>query len=280
MTSPVKLSSGANRGSAERFWRGSGGFLASKSNVRPKIARQEGTVGHMAVEMSHDETFNDCLGFDDFDLDEKSIISLEETLKRVEQNYVANPKHYTLFSGGANGSDMYWQNVGASFGIRVKAFSFEGHGKRSSDRVVLTDEQLRQADEYLHRANKTLKRHFPTSKSFVNNLLRRNWYQVKDTNGVFAVGKLSASRKLVEGGTGWAVQMAIDAKKPVYVFDTMSNSWHRYIYEKKKFISCGKTPRLNLNFTGIGTRDLPDKGKAAIEHIFEETFGKLQTFRR
>ena len=223
-----------------------------------------------------DETFNECLDFDDFDLDEKSIISLEETLQRVEQNYAANPKHYTLFSGGANGSDTHWQNVGASFGVRVKAFSFQGHGKGSSDRVVLTDEQLKQADEYLHLANKTLKRHFPTSKRFVNNLLRRNWYQVKDTNGVFAVGKLSANRRIVEGGTGWAVQMAIDAKKPVYVFDTMSNSWHRYTYEKKKFISCDKTPRLSLNFTGIGTRDLQDKGKAAIEKIFEETFGNLQ----
>ena len=224
-----------------------------------------------------DETFNECL---DFDLDEKSIISLEEALQQVEQDYAANPRHYTLFTGGANGSDTHWQNVGASFGIRVKAFSFQGHGKRSSDRVVLTDEQLKQADEYLHRANKTLKRHFPTSKRFVNNLLRRNWYQVKDTNGVFAVGKLSANRRIVEGGTGWAVQMAIDTKKPVYVFDTTSNSWHRYTYEKEKFISCDKTPRLSLNFTGIGTRDLQDKGKAAIEKIFEETFGNLQTFRK
>ena len=35
-----------------------------------------------------------------------------------------------------------------------------------------------------------------------------------------------------------------------------------------------KVPRLSLNFTGIGTRGLPENGKAAIEKVFQETFGK------
>lgn len=226
------------------------------------------------------ETFDEAyIDVDDFDLDEKEINALEENLQRIEESYVRNPRHYTLFSGGANGSDMHWQNVGAKFGVRVKAFSFENHGGRNSARVVLSDEQLKQADEFLHKANKTLKRHFPTRKSFVNNLLRRNWHQVKDTNGVFAVGRLSSSRRTVEGGTGWAVQMAVDAKKPVYVFDIMSDSWQRYEYDKKKFLSC-KVPRLTFNFTGIGTRALPENGKAAIKKIFEETFGELSRVSR
>ena len=226
------------------------------------------------------ETFDqDCFDVDDFDLDEKAIISLETTLQRMEESYLGNPRHYTLFSGGANGSDMYWQNLGAKYGVRVKAFSFQAHGKRNTARVVLNNEQLKQADVFLHKANKTLKRHFPTSKSFVNNLRRRNWYQVKDTNGVFAVGRLSASRSTVEGGTGWAVQMAVDSKKPVYVFDTVKSSWQRYEYSNKKFISC-KAPKLTLNFTGIGTRALPENGKAAIEQIFEGTFGKISRFSR
>lgn len=231
--------------------------------------------------MAMNETFNEeYFGVDDFDLDEEAVISLEETLKRIEESYLGNPKHYTLFSGGANGSDTYWQNLGAKFGVHVKAFSFKAHGRRNSARVVLDDEQLKQADDFLHKANKTLKRHFPTSKSFVNNLLRRNWYQVKDTNGVFAVGRLGATRSTVEGGTGWAVQMAVDAKKPVYVFDTVSSSWHRYEYSKKKFISCINAPRLTFNFTGIGTRALPENGKAAIETIFQGTFGKLSRFSK
>ena len=227
------------------------------------------------------ETFDkDLFDVDDFDLDDNALIALEETLQRTEEHYLRNPNHYTLFSGGATGSDMYWQNLGAKFGVRVKAFSFEGHSRRNSARVVLSDEQLKQADEYLHKANRTLKRHFPANKPFVNNLLRRNWYQVKDTNGVFAVGQLSASRTTVEGGTGWAVQMAIDVKKPVYVFDILSSSWKRFDYKQKKFLCCKAVPRLSLNFTAIGTRTLPENGKAAIEKIFEETFGKLSRSKR
>ena len=221
------------------------------------------------------ETFDqECYDVDDFDLDDNTIISLEETFQRIEETFLGNPRNYTLFSGGASGSDVCWQNLGAKYGVRVKAFSFAAHGKRNTARIVLNDEQLKQADEFLHKANKTLKRHFPTSKSFVNNLLRRNWYQVKDTNGVFAVSRLSASRSTVEGGTGWAVQMAVDCKKPVYVFDTVRSSWQRYDYRKGKFMSC-EAPRLTFSFTGIGTRTLPDNGKAAIEQIFERTFGKL-----
>lgn len=222
---------------------------------------------------SNEEVTESTLHLGD-DLDERTLISLEETLKRIEERYLENPIHYTLFSGGAQGSDLHWQNMGAKYGVRVKAFSFEGHGKRNRARVVLTDFELKQADEHLHKANKTLKRHFPTSKSFVDNLLRRNWYQVKDANGVFAVGKLCASGKIVEGGTGWAVQMAIDARKPVYVFDLGVGSWKRYDHDKQKFLS-SKVPRLTLNFTAIGTRTLPEEGKTAIERVFRETFGKL-----
>ena len=225
------------------------------------------------VNTSNEEVTENNLHLSD-DLDERALISLEETLQRIEESYLENPIHYTLSSGGAQGSDLHWQNMGAKYGVRVKAFSFEGHGKRNNARIVLADWQLKQADEHLHKANKTLKRHFPTSKSFVDNLLRRNWYQVKDANGVFAVGKLCASGKIVEGGTGWAVQMAIDARKPVYVFDFGVGSWKRYDYDKQKFLSC-KVPRLTLNFTGIGTRILPEEGKTAIERVFKETFGTL-----
>ena len=227
------------------------------------------------------ETFDkDLPDVDDFDLDDNALIAMEETLQSVEEHYLGNPNNYTLFSGGASGSDMYWQNLGAKFGVRVKAFSFEGHGRRDSARVVLSSEQLKLADEYLLKANRTLKRHFPTSKPFVNNLLRRNWYQIKDTNGVLAVGRLSPSRTTVKGGTGWAVQMAIDAKKPVYVFDILSSSWQRYDHEKKEFLCCNTAPRLSLNFTAIGTRTLPENGKVAIEKIFEGTFGKLSRSKR
>ena len=227
--------------------------------------------------MQLSEFFNEAFA-DDFLKDETEILPFLETIKEMEQICLKNPINYTLFSGGAEGSDLYWQRIGAKFGMKVKAFSFEAHNTRNSNaRVVLSLEQLKKADEFLHNANRTLKRHFPTGKSFVNNLLRRNWYQVKDTRAVFAVGRVNFSRSIVEGGTGWAVQMAIDSKKIVYVFDIASStpSWQQFDYGKRYFLPCIKLPTLTLNFTAIGTRLLPECGKQAIDKIFENTFGKL-----
>lgn len=189
----------------------------------------------------------------------------------IEEECLKNPRYYTLFCGGAKGSDLYWQQKGAQLGIEVKAYSFENHAKKNTARVVLSKEELSQANEYLIRANKTLKRHFPTGRNFVDNLLRRNWYQVKDTESVFAIARILASLRTVEGGTGWAVQMAIDQEKVIYVFDTGSNKWHKFDYKIHKFSPC-RTPRLTFKSTGIGTRQLTDSGRRAIEKVFELTF--------
>ena len=208
--------------------------------------------------------------FDCFAGDEEDNCLAEDVMK-IEHEYFRNPKHYTLFSGGARGSDQHWQKLGAKFGVKVKAFSFERHGGKNGCRVVLSPNELKEADEYLYVANATLKRHFPTGKSFIDNLLRRNWFQVKETAEVFAIGKISATRRTVEGGTGWTVQMAIDRKKPVHVFDISKNVWHRFDYDKRKFV-IHTTPKLSLESTGIGTRSLPEAGKKAIEDVFKLTF--------
>lgn len=50
---------------------------------------------------------------DDFDLDDNTLIALQ----KIEEHYLGNPNHYTLFSGGASGSDMYWQNRSSREGI-------------------------------------------------------------------------------------------------------------------------------------------------------------------
>ncbi|XP_028390789.1 uncharacterized protein LOC114515684 [Dendronephthya gigantea] len=226
------------------------------------------------VEIQAFAAIEDKSYFDDFDLEDEDMSSFLRVVDDVEENYRRNPQNYTLFSGGAVGSDLYWQKIGAKFGIQTKAFSFEGHGSgNNSARVILFQQQLQQADAFLHKANKTLKRNFPTSKTFVDNLLRRNWYQVKDTSAVFGVGRICYRRSIVEGGTGWAVQMAIDSKKPVYVFDVLNSTWQQFDYRKNRFLVC-EVPRLALKFTGIGTRSLTENGRKAIKDVFENTFGK------
>ena len=48
--------------------------------------------------------------FDDFDEDELGKSFLAETLQRIEDDFMGDPRHYTLFTGTASGSDMFlWE---------------------------------------------------------------------------------------------------------------------------------------------------------------------------
>ena len=96
---------------------------------------------------------------------------------------------YTLLSGGARGSNMYWQNVALQYGVTAKAFSFRNLHGGGENRIILDDEQLKLADDFLYKANRTLQRRFPNSQKFTNNLQRLNWYQIKDTDRVLAIAK-------------------------------------------------------------------------------------------
>ena len=120
------------------------------------------------------------------------------------------------------------------------------------------------------------------------NLLARNWAQVKYSDEIFAIGHIvkngdtsktgfivTSESDSVDGGTGYAIQMAIDSTKTVYVYDQDDKSWYKWSYIIDKFIKLKGTPLiLCKNFAGIGTRNLNEYGKKAIEDVFAESFAK------
>jgi hypothetical protein len=78
---------------------------------------------------------------------------------------------------------------------------------------------------------------------------------------------------MVKGGTGWAVGMAIEEGKPVYVFDQEKGQWFTYSPIWGFWIPLETTPVLTPNFAGIGTRELNDVGRKAIRDVYAKTFG-------
>lgn len=184
-------------------------------------------------------------------------------------------KQYGTFinhSGGAVGADSYWGEVGERYGVTSKHYHAEG-ARTPKGNAPVSRADLLEADSHLVKANETLRRRFPTSNEYVNNLLRRNWQQVKNADEVFAVSTIKNG--LVEGGTGWAVQMAIDEGKPVHVFDQSTEKW--YTYRDGDWIET-PTPYLTRNFAGIGTRGLNEAGKRAIEEVYENTAQNLKDY--
>lgn len=140
-------------------------------------------------------------------------------------------------SGGALGADTAWGKAASLSGHTVVHWSFKGHKSATTENIfVLDDEELSEADPHLKEANKFLKRSLPFRKPWIMNLLRRNWYQVKYIDSLYAVGTLNnlavihknppgkfylnqfnrndPTRKDdyidhmgVDGGTAWACQM-------------------------------------------------------------------------
>ncbi len=188
--------------------------------------------------------------------------------------------NYICHSGGCPGADMTWENECLKYGIKTISYSFWNHKQEGRNPKILTVEELKEGFEHVLKANETLKRDPSGQAQYVKNLLARNWFQVKNSEAVFAVGKMT-SDKLVSGGTGWAVQMAIDNRKPVYIFDQNVTIWYRYQYDiiNEGFVANMQSkdfnepltniPTLTENFAGIGTREINQSGIAAIQEILK-----------
>jgi hypothetical protein len=178
-------------------------------------------------------------------------------------------------SGGATGSDTAWGHVADRMGHAVIHWSFGRHRTTVPARQLLTlsDAQLQLANPAVSRANKTLRRQFPSNSWYTNNLLRRNWYQVAFADSVFAVGECDANLDIT-GGTAWAVQMYIDRfvqdqedmeKCRLFFFDQIRGNWRKW-KGSWAVMDCQPTI-LEEIWAGIGTRDLNGKGLEAIKAI-------------
>jgi len=208
----------------------------------------------------------------------KTIDSTISALKPIK-SFDGKVSEVTVHSGGAEGADTAWAEAADRLKIKTTAHSFEGHesmgsasgfvGKRPAleTRSNLTKEQLEIADEFLKKAAKSLGRPFNPKVNYVN-LLRRNYYQLKNSEAVVAIGEILPGATKVDGGTGWAVQMGIDKKIPVYVFDQKVKLWA--VWNGSKFEKLSGLPPKFKEFAGVGSRKLNDDGLKAIEEYLEQ----------
>lgn len=186
----------------------------------------------------------------------------------MENNYVCH-------SGGCPGADLTWEQKAREYNIKTISYSFPGHVQFGKNPVVLTSEQLEEGWQQVLLCEKPIKRPLFRIKNnpYVKHLLCRNWFQVKNSDAIYAVGSLTnGNNKIVDGGTGWAVQMAINNDKNVFLFEQNLNQWFMYSYLANKFMEIYNIPPLTDNFAGIGTRAINENGEKAIQEIFKFNF--------
>jgi hypothetical protein len=189
----------------------------------------------------------------------------------------------TCNSGGALGSDSVWEENANKYGVKTKAYSYKTKSHNSPNKVEISQEDFEEGIIEINKANKHIGR-FGIHKYM--NLLARNWAQVKYSDEIFAIGIIvdpgkkgpkgyysKSKLQTVDGGTCWAIVIAINHQKPVYVFDQIKLKWFRWSYSTMSFIELKETPIIRTqNFAGIGTRQINNDGIKAIEDVYSKTF--------
>lgn len=197
----------------------------------------------------------------------ESFVSLNESIKEnkiqetQEKEDFIDKFPYINHSGGAVGSDSVWDEIGQKYGVTSNHYY---HGQKTpKGNIEISEQEFEEGKQQVLKANETLQR----KPDKYMNLLARNWMQVKNSTAIYAIGVLNNG--IVNGGTGWAVQMAIDNDIPVFVFDQEKNKWFKNINGNWEY---SDTPELTHNFAGIGTREINESGKKAIEDVYKKTF--------
>jgi hypothetical protein len=176
---------------------------------------------------------------------------------------------YKCYTGGAIGADTIFEIESIKKGFDVIAYSFKDHNTTSEHKFILSEYQLKEGYEHIKKANLKLNRNIINISKYVKNLLSRDWFQVKSSDAIYAIGILE-TESIVCGGTGYAIQLAIDEKKPIYFFDQSVNYWHYYDYDTNKFEIFEDIPTLTHKFAGIGTRKINNNGINAIKNLIKK----------
>jgi len=178
-----------------------------------------------------------------------------------------------------DGGDSIFNTVAKEFGLKVT-----GYGPQHMEK--LTEEQANEVEKAYLQAREDLARPFLANTIKDGGLFtRRDYLQAKAADAIFAIGNIiypgqlnsrgkrsKAADPVVDGGTGYAVQMAINMSKPVHVYVPSEKQWYRYDYNTSSFIK-EAVPVLTPKFAGIGTRQVKDNPEVveAIRELFTVT---------
>jgi hypothetical protein len=175
-----------------------------------------------------------------------------------------------LYSGAANGAESAFGEAAERHGIEEVNFTFAGHNDARVRGIrVLTESELQQGDVSLSYVSNLMHRPYKDTPLF-RRVLQSIWHQVNHGQEIYVVGKILED-DTVKGGTGWGAEFAKLCNKPLFLFDQERDAWFQWRAE-----SWEKTdvPRVSHErIAGTGTRFLNENGRAAVEALFENSFG-------
>ena len=178
-------------------------------------------------------------------------------------------KKCTLYSGGLKGAESVFGEAAEKWSVQEVNFCYTGQKtNRQKNLLVLSDEELKRGDISMELVSKMMHRtYYETEK--IRKVLQVIFHMVNKGHQVFVIGTVLEDNT-VKGGTGWAVELAKLFNRPLSVYDQAKDKW--YSWKQGAWVS--DSPQItHETFVGSGTRNLTEKGKQAINRLFEEAFG-------
>lgn len=197
-----------------------------------------------------------------------------DTMRLVAAGGAVGPRKipaasFMLLSGGANGAEAEFGAAAERHGLCETNFTFSGHAPaRTRGLMQLTDDELKAGDISSTYLKAHMRRTYPETPTF-KKVLQSIWHQVNTAGEVFSIGQIKAD-KTVNGGTGWAVELAKHWNKPVFVYDQERRGW--FTWKDQDWVAIAPPKITRERFAGTGTRFLSDDGRDAIHELFDRSF--------
>jgi hypothetical protein len=175
----------------------------------------------------------------------------------------------TLYSGGLKGAETAFGEAAEKWSVREVNFCYAGQKtNRQKNLVVLSDTELKRGDISMELVSQMMSRtYYETDK--IRKVLQTIFHMVNKGHQVFVIGTILEDNT-VKGGTGWAVELAKLFNRPLSVYDQEKGNW--YSWRQGSWVP--DTPKIeHSTFVGSGTRNLSEKGRQAIDDLFEAAFG-------
>lgn len=200
-------------------------------------------------------------------VDTKTNTSVDANKQSSTYEATVTPETALFYSGGAVGSDTEWGNVAQKYGFNITHYTVNDYDKLSRDDKESVEKQYKEVVKRLLRRQLD-------ANSYSGKLVRRDMLQANSADAILAIGRLGKNGH-VDGGTAYATERGIIRGIPVYLFDQNDNHWKTY--DGEKFVDC-EQPSLTQHAALIGTRQITDDGKRAIQNVFKtwQTTNKTQ----
>jgi hypothetical protein len=172
-----------------------------------------------------------------------------------------NIKDFTFISGGAKGSDTRWKTHLEELGAKFIEYTPDSLNE-------LSEEDYSNVEQNYMEVISRLGRNYIPDSIYSGLLVRRDMLQANSASQVIAIAPIEPLG-YVMGGTGYSTTRAIILGLPVYVFDLTDNCWKFWDRTINHFRYYPSVPELIDKTCLVGTRQLTDEGRTAMDKVIE-----------